>query len=655
MASGDSEAYTPDDPTRVLFIDDDERWAGYLAAELTRFDPRLTVTVTVSPNEALQQLSGDAVDCVVALHKSSSLDAFELLDRVREIGRELPFVFVTPSRSDELVERAASDTAVEMLLVDGEESAELYAATIRSAVSGYRAKRRLAERTSQYETLADQTGDAVGIVQQETFVDWNRTLRDLSGYDDAQLNTMYPVWELFHPADRRELRNTVQRWDGREPYRYDTRLYTACEETRHCELHGRAIDYDGEPAMLLTIRDRTDRRNRTRRLEWETELTRTVQRTLVESSTREEMEDEICQQLHDYGYALAWTGRVTDEGRADPRAVAGDNSIGIGDGGVAADNGDDAPSVWAARLGEPQFVDDLTDLLEADWQQTALEAGFRSAGALPLVYEDVQYGVLAVYHTQFDQFTDTERSLLCSLADLQAFALHDVETRQALAANGRVGLELRVSGSYYLNDLAQHSQLRGDSPEFTVLGTARITDNRVRQYVTVDGVDGALFETLASDHPTVETASRISETGDLRFQIDVRQETPQSRLATLGAVVDASVVRVDGTTATIRLPNGTDISETVGHLRDSFEHVSTQAVGEAPLVRKTDGGTPSTMVETLTTKQENALAAAFHHGYFERPRQNTAKEIAATLDISHSTFLQHLRVAEQKLLSELFR
>lgn len=654
MPSLDAAAHRSDEPIRVLFIDDNERWAGYLAAALTRFDSRLSVTVTVSPNEALQQLGGDDVDCVVAPHDSETLDGFELLDRVREIGRDLPFLFVTSARCDDLVERAAADPAVDLLLADEDVSAALYAGKIRSVVSGYRARQQLAERDQQYETLADQTGDAIGIIQDETFVDWNRELRDLSGYDDAQLNTMYPVWELFHPADRRELRTAVRRWDGRGAYQSDGRLRTACGETRHCELHGRAIDYGGEPAMLLAIRNRTERRNRTRRLEWETELTRTVQRTLIESHTRAEMETEICQQLHAYGYTLAWTGRVTDDGTIEPRAVAGDDSVGVDAGAFALGDGDDAPCVWAARLGEPQFINDLTSLLDADWQQRALEAGFRSAGALPLVYEDVHYGVLAVYHDRLDQFDDTERSLLRSLADLQAFAVHDIETRRALSADGRVGLQLRVQGSYYLNDLAQQTQLCQHTPEFTVLGTARIADQRVRQYVTIEGVDGETFATLATQQQAVEAATRIGDTGDVRFQIDVTQETPQSRLATLGAVVDESVVRVDGTTVTIRLPNGTNISETVGRLKDTFDDVSTQAVADAPLVRQTDGGSQLTATDSLTTKQENALAAAFHHGYFDRPRKNTAEEIATTLDISHSTFLQHLRVAEQKLLRDLF-
>ena len=57
--------------------------------------------------------------------------------------------------------------------------------------------------------------------------------------------------------------------------------------------------------------------------------------------------------------------------------------------------------------------------------------------------------------------------------------------------------------------------------------------------------------------------------------------------------------------------------------------------------------------ETLTGEQTQALQAAFYHRYYQ-PRGNTATAIADSLDVSHSTFLQHLHRAQKKVFAGHF-
>ncbi|MFC7203104.1 helix-turn-helix domain-containing protein [Haloferax namakaokahaiae] len=54
----------------------------------------------------------------------------------------------------------------------------------------------------------------------------------------------------------------------------------------------------------------------------------------------------------------------------------------------------------------------------------------------------------------------------------------------------------------------------------------------------------------------------------------------------------------------------------------------------------------------LTPRQREVIGVALEQGYFEWPRRHTAEEIAFSLDIDHSTFLEHVRKAQQKLLSK---
>ena len=52
----------------------------------------------------------------------------------------------------------------------------------------------------------------------------------------------------------------------------------------------------------------------------------------------------------------------------------------------------------------------------------------------------------------------------------------------------------------------------------------------------------------------------------------------------------------------------------------------------------------------LSRQQSRVLEHAFEHGYYEWPRQVTATDLAADLDISKATVLEHLRKAESKVL-----
>lgn len=60
------------------------------------------------------------------------------------------------------------------------------------------------------------------------------------------------------------------------------------------------------------------------------------------------------------------------------------------------------------------------------------------------------------------------------------------------------------------------------------------------------------------------------------------------------------------------------------------------------------------LARELTNRQLEVLVTAYRAGYFERPRETTGAEVASELDISPSTFSQHLRAAQRKLVEEFY-
>ena len=84
-------------------------------------------------------------------------------------------------------------------------------------------------------------------------------------------------------------------------------------------------------------------------------------------------------------------------------------------------------------------------------------------------------------------------------------------------------------------------------------------------------------------------------------------------------------------------------------LRNTMEEL--QALGDVSLGKLVPIGEPSSR---LTERQQTVMHLALDRGYFEWPRSVEARELAEELDVAHSTFLEHLRKAERKLLEGAF-
>lgn len=61
------------------------------------------------------------------------------------------------------------------------------------------------------------------------------------------------------------------------------------------------------------------------------------------------------------------------------------------------------------------------------------------------------------------------------------------------------------------------------------------------------------------------------------------------------------------------------------------------------------------LFEELTERQLAALRLALEHGYYEQPRQTSLRELAEQTSVARSTYEEHLRKAENKLLTNAGR
>ena len=643
-----------EESVEVLLVDDDEQWAEFVASDVERAADELSVAVATSANEALLGLEHGDVDCIVADYRMPEIDGIQLLERVRENRPDLPFLLVTGQGSEDVAARAIDAGVTDYLVKDPRTNRTVqFVNKIRRAVEQYRLRRAIEESEERYRTVTEQSRDAIVIFQDGRLRFCNRRMVELTGRDRETLQENDVVETVVHPADRDAVREVVETWaDGEESRAlHRTRIVHPDETIRHCEYAGGPITYEGDPATLVSIRDVTERKQRERELQWARDLDRSVQEALVESRSREDLENAIADQLHRQGYALTVVAEEAGDSLT-PRVVNGDASyVETIDATIENGDNDSEPTLWAARTGEPQFLQDFEQLFPTEWRERALAAGYRSGAAIPLTYNDVSYGVLAVYHDQPDRFDETERRLLTELADTIAFAIHSLETESALAANHRVAVTMTIGDdAYYLVDLERDGAFL-DCDGVCVHGTVPHDDGAVLQYLTVEGGSTDAARQAVDDHAAVTDVAVVDD-DPTQLQVRVTDPVPEAHLASQGVVVRSTTVDAEGATIEVELPARNAVRTTVDALAETFEDVSVVTVSDRQ--RGKGSGEGAGTSSALTEKQAQALQAAYYQGYFEEPRRRSASDVAESLGITHSTFLHHLRAAQRKVFEARF-
>lgn len=178
-------------------------------------------------------------------------------------------------------------------------------------------------------------------------------------------------------------------------------------------------------------------------------MIRDVNQELVRAETREEIEHHLCQTISDAEpYRFAWIGKHDP----DSQTITPTTSEGVEEGyldttQITTDEQPTGrgPTGKAIRTREISVVQDIPENITFEpWREDALERGYQSSAAIPIIHGDSLYGVLNVYADRTNAFDNEERDLLEELADDAAHALYRRESRERLETYGRLVENLPV-------------------------------------------------------------------------------------------------------------------------------------------------------------------------------------------------------------------
>lgn len=378
-------------------------------------------------------------------------------------------------------------------------------------------------------------------------------------------------------------------------------------------------------------------------------IVREINYAVAQQSTRQEIEEMVCRRLaNSSSYKFAWTGEV-DWAREEVRTRHEVGVEGYLDGvTLPVDDSDRGrgPGPKAIRTGEMQVVQDF---LENDryelWHDHAREHGFQSVAAIPIHYDNTNYGVLCVYSERTDAFQGEEREVLEDLGEIIGHAIQSLERKRILLSDEVVELEVKIEDAMAVADGVD-------------LGDEWIRFNRVvptsgDQYLYYGEIsDADHFEPFIEGHPRMIEGHLLDEESG-RFVIETKNPPAVSAISSHGGRLRSAKIEGSDYRLSIELPPSVEARKVLDPIRESYSGVETMA--QRRITREDDQPRAAvfSLDENLTDRQQAMLEAAYFGGYFEWPRASSAEDVATRMDVSAPTFHEHLRRAQQKVFSAM--
>ncbi|QLD90267.1 PAS domain S-box protein [Natronomonas salina] len=375
---------------------------------------------------------------------------------------------------------------------------------------------------------------------------------------------------------------------------------------------------------------------------------------VIEHSTREEIEQAVCDRLAaSDSYRFAWIGEVDTRNQSVlPQASAATDGY-LEEIEISIDPDDprsNGPAGQAYLTGEVQTSQNVqTDARFDPWREHAEHYGFQSSASIPIVHEDTVFGVLNVYAERPYAFAEEERAIIEQVGEIVGHAIAAVERKRALMSDEVLEVEFRIPSVFEALDVPPTDGW------IAIDRAVPVGDGEFILYGRVSAGAHDSLRAIADRHHNWESMEiRGDADTESRFEIRASHSPLIEMIAESGGVVESAVFENGDLNGTVHLPQGTDVRQVVDRVES--EYPSVELLARRQVERPSGSARETTLALTaeLTDRQQTALETAFHGGFFEWPRDSTGEEIAEQLDIAPATFTQHLRTAERKLLEAMF-
>jgi PAS domain S-box-containing protein len=367
-------------------------------------------------------------------------------------------------------------------------------------------------------------------------------------------------------------------------------------------------------------------------------LLQDVTGVLVRAESRAELERGVCERVADTdSYAYAWVGDCDFSPDTVVPKVWTAGEATVEDLAIDRDDATD-PVARAVSTRTPQ-----TGRVD-DGSHAAQGIPFEGIIAVPLLHRETLYGVLVVY-THTASVEEHELVVLGTVGRAVGAAIDAFESRRTLLTESVV--ELQVVVDDHTTPLVALAVEAGCS--LASEGVVVRDDGTILLFVSTTPPATDLSVVTG-----IEEVRRIGEAGETGlFEVVLPAQSILSLVAeTGGRLTDLAVDPSDRSlTLTVTVADRSTGRALFDSLKDATSSVRVGRIRERETPPATQRGFVADVEDALTEKQRTALQLAHVGGFFEWPHGISGDELADAMGVSRSTFHQHLRAAEKKLVS----
>ncbi|MFB6126823.1 MAG: bacterio-opsin activator domain-containing protein [Halolamina sp.] len=387
-------------------------------------------------------------------------------------------------------------------------------------------------------------------------------------------------------------------------------------ERRQAELAGerRAAELEAERERLDRLQDRVEG------------LLAETTSAVATATTPGDVRESAVECLADT-YEAAWVGEVD---RVE-REVVPDALAGL----------DDAP----APLSDDGPVSSALSTGEVVTSTTLARDGGDEATVVPLRSQGTTYGVVVV-ETAADIVDDRERVVLGAIGRVVATALDARESQRLLTADQVVNMEFALPPAE-LDVVTLATELNAD---LEYVGTVADGDGAPSLFFQCPVAPKTVTD-ATPDLPSDAAVVRGDEDGSIVEFVPSDGDVVHTLSVNNARIYDFTVgpasVRLG-----VEIPPTTEARAVATALREQFSEAELLAKTTQERPARTHGEFVGQLGERLTDRQQEALRRAYFGGYFEWPHATSGEELADSMGVSRSTFHQHLRAAQRKIVGE---
>lgn len=377
---------------------------------------------------------------------------------------------------------------------------------------------------------------------------------------------------------------------------------------------------------------------------------RTITQSLVDARSREAIKQQVCDSIVSLDqFEYAWIGEpnpTTNEVIINNQVGSPSRYLEMIDLDLDTDN--TQPAVRATRTRSTVNESDIAAKSNREeWRNTALLYDFRSVISVPLLHDDVLYGVLTIYSSKPDNFGDLTTPVLTELGELIAYALNTVDQRRTLLGSGASDVVFELTdGDDVFVDLAAH--LSGELQVKTIIPRS---EKSYLVHLLFDSADPEEMLSIPEKITAIEDVRSLSEPDSDLYEIILIGDCIATTLADLGADLRTVTVSESYYRLEVLIPEDRNPQTCIRYLKNKYPDID-------PIARQhntSDSSLSKTQLlyETLTDRQRDILEAAYYNGFFDQRRKRTGSEIADSLDISQPAFSKQLRAAQLNLMNSI--